>query len=398
MRVTNGLSEWGQLLSPFVLLLGLNVSSCGEPIMQASTKEEGYQVVDSFVVDLGFEFIRRNSGFLNISGKPHFYFADLESAKRIVVYDSSFHEIKNFTIDHLVERVGELAGVGIQDTNSFWLLTKYTNELLHCTNDSVVTRESLMHSSLPLRWTDTFKRSQLMATSNGLSVGGNGDMVFRVDWEVPPSCPIGEVDCCYFDSIRYRPLAVHMRTDEAGALTLTYALDSFFHRTVPGHEVSYLAAGLGFSRWGDRFAAFTSWSDRVMIGELDDPFSARTVRVSCANSKSKANPVPCMNVGNGDVLNERLSSEGHVVQIDWDRGKNIYYLVVLHDRAIEGSADWDFSIVQYDSSWVKVEETTFIDSAYDPGRCYLHPQGFLMGRLTGRGAKRGLLHFDLVEL
>ena len=142
-------------------------------------------------------------------------------------------------------------------------------------------------------------------------------MVLRVDWLVPPSCPVGETNCCYFDSIRYRPLAVHLRADDVGAMTLTYALDSFFYRMVPSDEVHYLADALGFTRWDDRFAAFSSWSDQVLIGRLDDPRTMRAISVHSEFTNCGVKPIPCNSIGDGEVLNQRLRIEGHIGQIDW---------------------------------------------------------------------------------
>ncbi|MCC7502096.1 MAG: hypothetical protein IT229_06185, partial [Flavobacteriales bacterium] len=355
-------------LAGFITLIMVTFG-CGHLVERDRSVDVGIVIADSIRVGLGFDFIRRNSGTLVDDGRTYFYFADLESAKHLVLCDSALREVRRIDLGWLHDEYGELAGIAPEDTSTFWVLTKYSNTLLQCAADTVLVEQKITRSGLALNWADELERSNLMTTSGGLSLAKGGDVVLRVDWAVPLSCPAGETNCCYFDSIRYRPLAVHVRTGEAGARTLTYTLDSFFHRMVPTEEVHFLADALGFTRWGDQFAAFSSWSDRVLVGQLDDPRSVRSITVHSEFTTCGVKPIPCKNIGDGEVLNQRLRTEGHIGQIDWLPEQQAYCVLVMHGRPDEEAAQpWDFSVIKFDQSWNRVSETPFFGSVYDPSR------------------------------
>lgn len=372
---------------------------CGHLMERDRSGAGGFVVTDSLRVELGFDFMRRNSGTFIDDGRTSFFFADLESAKHLVLCDSALREFKRIDLGWLYDEYGELAGIAPEDTSTFWVLTKYSNTLLQCRADTVLAEHKITPSARALNWSDELERSNLMTTSGGLSLAKGGDVVLRVDWAVPLSCPAGETNCCYFDSIRYRPLAVHMSMGEAGTMTLTYALDSFFHRMVPTEEVHFLADALGFTRWGDQFAAFSSWSDRVLVGQLDDPRSVQSITVHSEYTTCGVKPIPCKSIGDGEGLNQRLRTEGHIGQIDWLPEQQAYCVLVMHGRPDEEAAQpWDFSVIKFDQSWNRVSETPFFGSVYDPSRIYAYGSGLLMGRLPVRGAMSGQIQFDLVEL
>ena len=124
-------------MSSFVFSISLVFFSCNSP-ENGRLSHEGFLMIDSCQAEIGFNYLRRNSGSVTVLNKTYFFFADLESAKRLVLCDSNLREVKRIDLGWLEGEYGELAGIAPEDTSTFWVLTKYSNMLLKCTADTVL--------------------------------------------------------------------------------------------------------------------------------------------------------------------------------------------------------------------------------------------------------------------
>lgn len=389
-------SERGRPWPPLFLCCLILVMGCRSPGDDTNV-EITPQVVDSLNLICDFEFLPRNAGSFMDGDAWYFFCADIESYKRLSVFDDSLRLVREFDLSWLVDEYGELSGIGLADTGTYWALTKYTNQLIHCVSGTLAQVFELVPVDATMPWSGELDRSWFSIPRDGLAVDPKRGFVLRVDWEEPGSCPPGSMDCCYFDSIRYRPMAMLGRFKADGGLERSYIGDSLFFKLVPGQEIHYLVDALGFATNEGSYVAYSSWSHALLVGMLEDPGQERIINVMSSNGKCNAEPIPCQDIGDGSVLNERLGTQGSIAHVIWDVTSPRCDVLVTHDRESR-SGRRDFSIIKYDTAWGRIGEVAFVDSDYDPVHCYAHPRGLLLAHRSRKGADRSKIRFDILAL
>jgi hypothetical protein len=300
----------------------------------------------------------KDSGIFYKDGRPFYYFPDLTTHKKLLIYDEQGSRVDSVNLRRMHKALGGMQAMTLINPDSILCFNELSGDV------------GLVNNNGKLLWKRNFtkfvKDSLMLGSTYAGSFYNNGSLFFGcgVAHHLQKK-PITEADMLYNGRLRFeKPHIIEFRNIfDTNSMEIKSYFDGFYS-TFLSPEDFFVEKPFYTLSNDTTFIAFSWYTDTVFRVNLQTG-KHQKFRLQSDYSELIVPPIPRVESLTRSI-NDHTRVFGMINRVVYDSYRELYYTSFLHhtEGNEEGGKYRDFSIGIYDSNFNKLEEVKFDPREY----------------------------------
>lgn len=309
--------------------------------------------------------------FYDKNGEPLLCTSNTKTFKRIDLYSLDGKLLKSVPLKDIFTIERSVYGVSPISTDSFWVLSNYTNYLYLIGDKGNILKQIKINAA----YSDSMRIEVRGSTPFGFCVDNNTFLFNNIYYYKDETKPY--TLSSYFKANKANPYFTKMESPLDSTPRLTYGLPGFYNRILK--EDDALSAEGSFYIPSPRGILLTSaYTDSLFLVNNNDFKIEKAVKMTSRYSRIGCDPLMATGFSN-DEFNVLFNHAGGVSGMVYDPYRNLIY-IILREEAPKGATEPSRkkSMLVYDTQMTLKDEIRLDYDTYDLSEMYVLKEGLLI--------------------